>query len=75
MSYVFFIARRLFSNQNGAKKVSRPAIQIATAGIAVGLAVMIVSVCVVLGFKDEIRSKVVGFGGHIQVMNYESLYA
>lgn len=75
MNYVFFIARRLFSYRSDAKKVSRPAIQIATAGVAVGLAVMIISVCVVLGFKHEIRSKVIGFGGHIQVMNYESLYA
>lgn len=75
MNYVFFIARRLFSHRSDAKKVSRPAILIATAGIAVGLAVMIISICVVLGFKEEIRSKVVGFGGHIQVMNYKSLYA
>ncbi len=44
-------------------------------GVAVGLAVMIVSVCVILGFKGEIRQKVVGFGGDIQVINYESLYS
>ena len=49
--------------------VSRPAIRIATIGVAIGLAVMIITVSVVLGFKHTIRDKVVGFGGHIQVHN------
>jgi lipoprotein-releasing system permease protein len=49
--------------------VSRPAIRIATVGVAIGLMVMIVTVCVVLGFKHTIRDKVAGFGGHIQVQN------
>lgn len=75
MNYVLFIARRLHGYKGDAQGVSHPAIRIATAGVAVGLAVMLISICVVLGFKGEIRSKVVGFGSHIQVMNYESLYA
>lgn len=75
MNYVLFIARRLHRRQSDVKGVSRPAIRIATAGVAVGLAVMIISVCVVLGFKGEIRDKVVGFGSHIQVMNYETLFS
>ena len=49
--------------------MSRPAIRIATIGVAIGLAVMIVTVCVILGFKHTIRDKVVGFGSHIQVHN------
>ncbi len=40
------------------------------AGIAIGVATMIVSVCVVLGFKNTIRDKIVGFGSHIVVSNY-----
>lgn len=47
--------------------MSRPAIHIATAGIAIGLAVMIITTSVVLGFKHTIRDKVAGFGSHIQV--------
>lgn len=43
-------------------------------GVAVGLAVMILSVCIILGFKHEIRDKVIGFGGHIEVINEQSLY-
>lgn len=53
--------------------VSKPAIRIATAGVAIGLAVMIVSVCVVFGFKHTIRDKVVGFGSHIQVGDFMTL--
>ncbi len=33
---------------------------IATAGVAIGLAIMVMSVCVVLGFKHTIRDKVIG---------------
>lgn len=53
--------------------VSKPAIRIATAGVAIGLAVMIVSVSVVFGFKHTIRDKVVGFGSHIQVGEFMTL--
>ena len=55
------------------RKVSRPAIHIAVAGVAIGLAVMIISVCVVLGFKHTIRDKVIGFGSHIQVADFMTL--
>lgn len=43
-------------------------------GVAVGLAVMILSVCIIIGFKNEIRHKVIGFGGHIEIINEQSLY-
>jgi lipoprotein-releasing system permease protein len=65
----FFIAKRIYSDQGDKRKVSRPAIRIATIGVAIGLAVMIVTVSVVLGFKHTIRDKVIGFGSHIQVQN------
>jgi lipoprotein-releasing system permease protein len=64
-----YIAKRIYSDQGDKRKVSRPAIRIATIGVAIGLAVMIVTVSVVLGFKHTIRDKVVGFGSHIQVHN------
>ena len=69
MNFPLFIARKIYSDQGDKRKVSRPAIRIATIGVAIGLAVMIVTVGVVLGFKHTIRDKVVGFGGHIQIHN------
>lgn len=73
MNLPLFIARRIYGSQDNRKKVSRPAITIATIGVAIGLAVMIVTVSVVLGFKHSIRDKAVGFGGHITVANFLTL--
>ena len=70
MNLSFFIAKRIYSDKGDKRKVSRPARHIATAGVAIGLAVMILTVSVVLGFKHTIRDKVIGFGSHIQVENF-----
>lgn len=69
-----FLAKRIYSDSGDTKKVSLPAVRIATLGMAIGLAVMIVSVAVVMGFKNTIRDKVVGFGSHVVVQNFASLY-
>lgn len=71
MNVELFIARRLFSTGKGKKRISKPAVLIAQWGVAVGLLVMILSVCIVVGFKHQVREKIVGFGQHIQVRNYE----
>lgn len=68
-----FLARRIYKDKGDKYKVSRPAIRIATIGVAIGLAVMVVTVSVVLGFKHTIRDKVVSFGSHIQVENFLAL--
>lgn len=73
MNVPYFLAWRIYADNDNQKKVSRPAVRIAIIGVAVGLAVMIVSVCVVLGFKHAIRDKVVGFGSHIQVAEFSML--
>ena len=65
-----FLARRLYGRDEGVKGGSRPAIIIATLGIAVGLAVMIITMAVTRGFKSQIRDKVMGFSQHITVTNY-----
>ena len=73
MNLPLFIARRIYSDQGDRRKVSRPAIRIATIGVAIGLAVMIITVSVVLGFKHTIRDKAIGFASHIQVMSILSM--
>lgn len=70
MNLPLFLAKRIYNDKGDRQKVSRPAIRIATLGVAIGLAVMIVTVSVVLGFKHTIRDKVIGFGSHIQVENF-----
>ncbi len=64
-----FLARRLYGRDEGVKGGSRPAIIIATAGIAVGLMVMILTMSITRGFKSQIRDKVMGFSQHITVTN------
>ena len=73
MNFPLFIAKRIYTDNKEKRQVSKPVIRIATAGVAIGLAVMIISVCVVLGFKHTIRDKVVGFGSHIQVADFLTL--
>lgn len=74
MDLPLFIAKHLYSATDSRQKVSRPAMRIATAGVAIGLAVMLISVSVVFGFKHTIRDKVIGFGSHITVANFMSLH-
>ena len=69
----FFLAKKIYYDSGETKKVSLPAVRIATLGMAIGLAVMIVSVAVVMGFKHTIRDKVVGFGSHLVVNNFLSM--
>lgn len=74
------IARRLHFSDNGSsgadgttgRRIARPAVRVAVGGIALGVAVMIVTLAVVFGFKQSIRDKVIGFGGHIQVVNFDN---
>ena len=63
MNVSFYIARHF-----------RPKAPIAMLGVALGIAVMIISVCVVTGFKHTIRDKVIGFSSDIVVTNYMTLH-
>jgi lipoprotein-releasing system permease protein len=68
----FFIAKRLVSGREGKGSVSRSLVKITTFGISLGLSLMIISVAVVTGFKNEITTKVIGFGGHLQIENLDN---
>lgn len=72
MNFESFIARKILSGKSGKGRLSNPVIMVATGGIALGVAVMIVAVMVVTGFRNEITKKVSGFGAHIRVNNFDS---
>jgi lipoprotein-releasing system permease protein len=72
MNLPYFIAQRLIKGRREGTSFSRPINVIAIVGIAMGLAVMILAVAILTGFKQQIREKVVGFGSHIQIMNFDS---
>ena len=67
MNVALFIARKLQFGNKEKKKDANPSIRIAIIGIALGLAIMLLAVAIVTGFKHEIQGKVIGFGSHIQV--------
>ncbi|MDN0049121.1 ABC transporter permease [Bacteroides gallinaceum] len=73
MNWKLFIARRIYQTKEkeGDRNVSKPAVRIAMVGIAIGLAVMILSVAVVVGFKHEVRDKVIGLGADILVTSLD----
>lgn len=72
MNTEFFIAKRLLFDKESKASVSRPILRISVVSISLSLAIMIVSVAIVTGFKNEIRKKIIGFGSHIQIVNYDS---
>lgn len=74
MNVAWYMARRLYGEKGSVRRASRSAIAIATAGVALGIAVMVIAVSVVLGFKREVQDKVTGIGSHVQILNYQSLY-
>jgi lipoprotein-releasing system permease protein len=73
MNFELFIARKVhFSRTTGDRNTLPPAVRIAIIGIALGLATMLLSVAIITGFKKEVRNKVIGFGAHIQITNFDS---
>ena len=54
------MAKRLIGASNG--KISSSVVKIAIISVALSVAVMIVSVAVIIGFKNQIMDKAVGFG-------------
>ncbi|MES2591839.1 MAG: ABC transporter permease [Bacteroidota bacterium] len=67
-----FIAKRIISGTGTSNQLSRPIVRISVLGIALGLAVIILTVAIVTGFQNEIRNKLIGFGSHIQIANYDN---
>jgi lipoprotein-releasing system permease protein len=69
-----FIAKRI-RRADDKTRISRPIVRIATAGIAVGVAMMLLSMAIVSGFQEQIRNKVIGFGAHFQITTIDRNYS
>lgn len=72
MGYERIIAAKILKGKSGTSRFANPVIRVSIAGIALGMAVMIVAVMVVTGFRNEITQKVIGFGAHIRINNFDS---
>ena len=71
MNTELFLARRFIRSQRGSKQYTMPIIRLSVIAIAMSLAVMLLSVAIVTGFKQEIRNRVIGFSSHIQIKNFD----
>lgn len=60
-----FISSRIFSLSK--ENLSSIVMKIAIVSIALGIAIMLISIAVVVGFKNQIKDKVVGFVSPIQI--------
>ena len=69
MSAEKFIADRIARPEQNKGNISRPIVKIGMAGISIGVAVMILTVSIVLGFKREIINKITGLTTHIVISN------
>jgi len=67
LNVAHFIARRILVDKDRADRLSRPIVGIAVLGIIIGMAVMIITVGITTGFQREVRTKVTGAGGHLQI--------
>lgn len=70
LNFEYFISRRIRSKEGSS--FSRPIVRVSITGIALGLAVMLISVAILQGFQTQVRDKVSGFGGHIQISGFDS---
>ena len=72
MNLEYFISKNIIKGDRNSKKFTKPIINISILAIALGLIVMIITMSIVGGFQREIRNKVIGFGSHIQITNFDS---
>lgn len=62
----------MLNQADASGRMSKPIVRVAVGGIALGLAVMILTLAVMNGFQKSIREKVIGFGSHIQITGFDT---
>lgn len=71
MNLEYFIAKRLVSSRNYKSSISAPIIKIAIIAIAIGIAMMVISIATGVGLQEKIREKVSAFNGHVIISNFD----
>ncbi len=72
MNLSYYIAQRFSFDKEGKKALSRSIVRLSVFSISLSVAVMLITLAVVTGFKKEIRNRAIGFGSHIQIVNFDS---
>ncbi len=71
MNTELYIARHILPREN-TTNISKSIVNIAIIAIALGLAVMIIAVSVIVGFKSTISEQIFGFSSHIEIVNFDN---
>ncbi|KLT65723.1 FtsX-like permease family protein [Pedobacter sp. BMA] len=69
MNFEYFIAGRIAIKSE--RTFSKLIVRIAIAGVMLSLAVMILTIAIIKGFKTEIQDKVRGYLGDVQITRYD----
>ena len=72
MNFELFVAQKIIAGKRGKNTISSPIIKIAVLAIALGVAIMMISIAITAGFQHKIRDKIAGFKGHVQITNYDN---
>ena len=70
MNIEFFIAKRLFTAKEKNNRYTKPIFRIAILAISLSVAVMLLSLVILSGFKSDISEKIIGFGSHITITSF-----
>lgn len=71
MKLARYISSRILQNKDNHHAISRPIIKIGIIGIALGVAVMIITISVITGFQNQITNKITTFNTHLQINDYD----
>ncbi|MEC7646503.1 MAG: FtsX-like permease family protein [Bacteroidota bacterium] len=72
MNVEYFIAKKLFTAKEKNNYYTKPILRIAILAVALSVSVMLISLMVVTGFKNDISSKIIGFGSHITINSFNN---
>ncbi len=70
MNFSYYIASRILGKNNTTKNISKPIIKIGVIGIALGVAVMILTIAIITGFQEQITNKVTTFTSHLRINDF-----
>jgi len=67
VNFELFIVKKIIRSRPGKKSGANALVNVSVIAISLSMAVMILSVAILSGFKKEIKDKLTGFGSHIQI--------
>lgn len=70
LNFEHFITSHLTKRES---KLSGPVIRIAVMAVSVSILVMLLTLAIVTGFKQEVSNKVIGFGAHLQITAFDNV--